>query len=146
MKKKKEINEKGQWVPMKIDVDKFVKLRDEYCDHCINDTKEVASVKGVVKIKDRHLPTVDYFLMHWLRMKHFEFYKTTKWYDALKNPQHPYHELVVETDALFRALARDVVANEGKGIFYAKNFLGMTDRISTENTHTISEIKITYDN
>jgi hypothetical protein len=27
-------------------------------------------------------------------------------------------------------LAIDVVANEGKGIFYAKNKLGMTDRIS----------------
>jgi hypothetical protein len=128
-----------------IDVEKFIQLRDEYCDHCINDTKEVPSVKGVVQIKDRHLPTIEYFLLHWLRMKQFDFYKKTKWYDALKNPQHDYHDVVVETDAIFRALARDVVANEGKGIFYAKNFLGMTDRLDTTNTHTISEIKITYD-
>jgi hypothetical protein len=46
---------------------------------------------------------------------------------------------------MFRALATDIVANEGKGIFYAKNYLGMTDKVQTESTG-VSEIKITYDN
>lgn len=33
---------------------------------------------------------------------------------------------------LFIALAIDIVANEGKGIFYAKNKLGMTDKAVIE--------------
>jgi len=32
-------------------------------------------------------------------------------------------------------LAADIVANEGKGIFYAKNKLGWTDRLQTEQTN-----------
>ena len=31
-------------------------------------------------------------------------------------------------EGLFKALATDIVANEGKGIFYAKNRLGMTEQ------------------
>jgi hypothetical protein len=36
-------------------------------------------------------------------------------------------------EGLFKALATDIVANEGKGIFYAKNRLGMTDRAMVES-------------
>jgi hypothetical protein len=38
----------------------------------------------------------------------------------------------------FNALARDIVANEGKGIFYAKNKLGMHDRQQVE-TRTVDK-------
>jgi hypothetical protein len=33
---------------------------------------------------------------------------------------------------MFKCLAKDIVANEGKGIFYAKNALGMHDRQQLE--------------
>jgi hypothetical protein len=35
-------------------------------------------------------------------------------------------------EGIFKALATDIVANEGKGIFYAKNRLGMTDKAQTD--------------
>jgi hypothetical protein len=38
---------------------------------------------------------------------------------------------------MFRALAADVVANEGKGIFYAKNLLGWTDRAKNEEKQEV---------
>jgi hypothetical protein len=37
---------------------------------------------------------------------------------------------------MFDAFAEDVVANEGKGIFYAKNRLGMTDKVDTKQDTT----------
>jgi hypothetical protein len=35
-------------------------------------------------------------------------------------------------DDKFQALGKDIVANEGKGIFYAKNKFGMHDRQQVE--------------
>ena len=37
-------------------------------------------------------------------------------------------DTIKRIDDLFQALATNIVANEGKGIFYAKNKLGMTDK------------------
>jgi hypothetical protein len=37
-------------------------------------------------------------------------------------------DTIKNIEGMFTALATDIVANEGKGIFYAKNKLGMTDR------------------
>ena len=128
-----------------IDQDRLLELAHEYCDYCINSKKEVATPRGPVEVKERHLPTINYFMMHWLRKKDFDFYSRWNWWEILKRPDHPCHESVKHIDEMFRALATDVVANEGKGIFYAKNYLGMTDRIATENNHNISEIKITYE-
>ncbi len=68
---------------------------------------------------------------------------TWNYYKVLNNPTHPAHETVKEIDEIFRALAADIVANEGKGIFYAKNLLGWTDRAKTEEKQ---EISITYEN
>ena len=67
--------------------------------------------------------------------------KKTQWFEAINNAEHPYHLTVKTIDDTFRALATDIVANEGKGIFYAKNYLGMTDKVQTESTG-VSEIKI----
>jgi hypothetical protein len=39
-------------------------------------------------------------------------------------------------DDQFNALATDIVANEGKGIFYAKNKLGMTDKQQVDGSMT----------
>lgn len=113
-----------------------------YCDFCIEATKEIATNAGVRIIKERHLPTVNYFLMHWLRKNNFEFYKRSNWYEALNNKQHPLSDTIKSIDAYFEALSIDIVANEGKGIFYAKNKLGMTDKVDNKNEHTFKGIDI----
>ena len=128
-----------------VDTDRLIELANEYIEHCLNSTKEYPTARGAVEVKERHLPTIKYFLYIWLRMQNFEFYKKTQWFEAINNTEHPYHLTVKTIDDTFRALATDIVANEGKGIFYAKNYLGMTDKVQTESTG-VSEIKITYDN
>ena len=128
-----------------IDTDKLMELANEYIEHCLNSTKEYPTARGAVQVKERHLPTIKYFLYIWLRLNDFDFYKKTEWYEAINNTEHPYHLVTKKIDDTFRALATDIVANEGKGIFYAKNYLGMTDKVQTESTG-VSEIKITYDN
>lgn len=115
-----------------IDPDELLKKAYEYCDLCINYTKEVATNSGVKVVKDRHIPTVSYFLLHYLRREDFDFYKRTNWYDALKNESHPLSNTIKTIDLMFKELAKDIVANEGKGIFYAKNALGMHDRQQIE--------------
>lgn len=129
-----------------VDTDKLIELANSYIEHCLNSTKEYPTARGAVEVKERHLPTIKYFLYIWLRMLNFDFYKKTQWFEAINNAEHPYHLTVKTIDDMFRALATDIVANEGKGIFYAKNYLGMTDKVVTENTnnntHTIKDITI----
>jgi hypothetical protein len=50
----------------------------------------------------------------------------------MKDATHPLFDTIKIIDDLFNSLARDIVANEGKGIFYAKNKLGMHDRQQVE--------------
>ena len=128
-----------------VDTNRLIELAHEYINHCLHATKEYPTARGAVEVKERHLPTVTYFLYIWLRLNDFDFYKKVQWYEAKNNPEHAYHKTVNEIDGMFRALATDIVANEGKGIFYAKNYLGMTDKVQTESTG-VSEIKITYGN
>jgi len=47
-------------------------------------------------------------------------------------------DTIKRIDELFKGLASDIVANEGKGIFYAKNRLGMHDRQQVE-TRTVDK-------
>jgi hypothetical protein len=126
-----------------IDKEELLKLAYQYCDSCIGATKEVPTMKGAIDIKERRLPTISYFIEHYLRVNHFEFYKRSNWYDAMKNPNHPISDTIKKIDTLFEALAVDVVANEGKGIFYAKNKLGMTDKVDQKNEVTIQDYKVT---
>jgi hypothetical protein len=103
-----------------------------YCDYCIASTKEIATNSGVKQVRERHIPTVSYFLLHWLRREHFDFYCRDNWYHAMKDEKHPLSDTIKSIDDIFNSLARDIVANEGKGIFYAKNKLGMHDRQQVE--------------
>jgi len=125
-----------------IDANELLKLANDYCDYCIESTIEVVSGSGkIVDKKERHIPTTSYFLLHWLRRNNFDFYKRTNWYDALKDKDHPLSNTIKSIDDQFNALASDIVANEGKGIFYAKNKLGMTDKVQNENTQKIEVFK-----
>jgi len=119
-----------------IDKDELKRLALEYCDECIDNTNGVATNSGkVIEIGNRYIPTIKYFLLHWLRRQHPEFYmlKRTQFYEALRNDEHPLSNTIKSIDDDFKALAEDIVANEGKGIFYAKNRLGMHDRQQIEN-------------
>ena len=126
-----------------IDIDKFKEISLEYCDECIDNTNEIATSSGkILDVKNRHLPTIQYFLLHWIRRTHKDFYmlKRTQFYAALKDETHPLSNTIKEIDADFIALATDIVANEGKGIFYAKNRLGMHDRQQLE-TKTVDKFE-----
>lgn len=121
-----------------IDKEQLLELAHKYCDSCIESIKEVATVKGPVEIQERHLPTIRYFLNHYLRRKHFEFYKKSNWYDVIRDKDHPLSDTIKNIDELFESLAVDIVANEGKGIFYAKNKLGMSDKVESTNNNMFS--------
>lgn len=119
-----------------IDADKLRDLALEYCDECIDAIKQVATNSGkAVDVKERHLPTIDYFLKHWLRREHKEFWerslKRSQWYNAGADSEHPLSDTIKTITGEFHAISKDIVANEGKGIFYAKNALGMTDKTQT---------------
>ena len=120
-----------------IDVERLMEWADAYIDYCLNNTKEVATASGVKEIRERHLPTINYFIMIWLPRQNFEFYNRQSYYNIINNSEHPCHSAVKEIDEMFRALAADVVANEGKGIFYAKNLLGWTDRAKNEEKQEV---------
>jgi len=115
-----------------IDIEEIRSLAWEYIDECENSTKEVVVNSGVHLVKDRMIPDVRYFLRHWLRRKNFEFYQKTQFYKALKDENHPLTDTIKNIKEDFEALGIHIVANEGKGIFYGKNFLGMHDRQQLE--------------
>ena len=117
-------------------VDRLQELAIEYIDECLSNVKEVATSSGkVVEQKDRHIPTIKYFLWIWIPMNYDKkdtikrptYYRWLKWENTYKQ------KVIQNIDATFAALAEDIVANEGKGIFYAKNRLGMHDRQQIES-------------
>jgi len=117
-------------------------LADKYIDICIASTKEVATGSGkIVKVKERHLPTISYFLYIWLpRQSDIKITRST-YYEWLNQENTLKSYTIKNIDDKFKALAADIVANEGKGIFYAKNKLGWTDRVQ-ENGDKQVTVKI----
>ena len=105
----------------------------QYIDECLNNTRtHVAGSGKEVQVKDRHIPTIDFFLRIWLPKELGETINRKTWYEWL-NKEGEKSNTIKRIDELFNALARDIVANEGKGIFYAKNKLGMHDKQHIEN-------------
>ncbi len=117
-----------------------------YIDECIGNTKDFAANSGkVVKIRDRHIPTIEYFLLYWIPKQGKPTISRSTYYNWLntertipKEKQTEEHIIKFNTikkiDELFKAVATDIVANEGKGIFYAKNRLNMTDKLVQQIT------------
>lgn len=129
-----------------IDQEKLTELAEAYCDECLAHKKTFLSNQGnPVELEDRYIPTVDFFLHHWLRKNHKEFYKTmlkeSQFYRAMRESDHPLSQTIKNIRELFDGAAVDIVANEGRGIFYAKNRLGMTDKIHNLN----EEVKISFE-
>jgi hypothetical protein len=108
-------------------------LAYDYINECINNKKENPTASGkVVLIKDRHLPTIDYFLRIWIPKQGKPTICRTTFYNWLNGYNEDKLNTIKRIEGLFIALAIDIVANEGKGIFYAKNKLGMTDKAVIE--------------
>lgn len=119
------------------------KLAKEYIHECAAKTKEVATGSGkVIEVKERNIPTIDYFLNIWIPIiKDDKSISRTTYYSWLKSDNELKLNTIKRIDALFHSLAADIVANEGKGIFYAKNKLGWKDSQSIEhNMKDVSEI------
>lgn len=126
-----------------IDKDELIRLAFAYCDDCIDAMQQQATGSGkIVEVKSRHIPTIDYFIRHWLRRNHFEFYSRQHFFAVRKDDSHPLSDAIKSIDEDFKMLATDIVANEGKGIFYAKNRLGMTDRQQVDTTHNVKILNI----
>lgn len=111
----------------------------EYILECGAHSKEVATGSGkIVDLKERHIPTIDYFLRIWIptnyskshTIKRRTYYRWLNWDNTFKQ------ETISNIDNMFKSLAGDIVANEGKGIFYAKNKLGWTDKMQNNNHNT----------
>jgi len=113
---------------------KLEELAFIYITKCCSHKKEQLSNKGeVMLIMDRHIPTIDYFLRIWIPLirKEKSIHRST-YYEWLQSDDKLKADTIKKIDELFKSLAADIVANEGKGIFYAKNRLGMHDRQQLE--------------
>ena len=117
-------------------------LGEKYIDECLSHTTQEVSQGKVVEKMNRHIPTIDFFLRIWIprnysrqdTIKRSSYYRWLNWNNTEKQ------RVVYNIDETFKALARDIVANEGKGIFYAKNRLGMHDRQQLE-TKTVEKFE-----
>ena len=107
---------------------------NKYLSECLAHTKEVVSGSGkVIEVRDRHIPTIDYFLNIWIPLLNMEKIGRTTYYEWLKSGDELKSNTIKRINDDFKALATDIVANEGKGIFNAKNRLGMHDKQHIEN-------------
>ncbi|MBP9213836.1 MAG: hypothetical protein KBE91_07300 [Bacteroidia bacterium] len=106
-----------------------------YIKDCMKYQKEQATASGkIVKVLDRQIPTIDYFLRIWIPEQGEPTINRSTYYRWLNDESNPEKcNTIKNIEQLFKALATDIVANEGKGIFYAKNRLGMTDRAMITN-------------
>jgi hypothetical protein len=109
-------------------------LAYNYIDECINFKKEHPTASGkIVLMLDRQIPTIDYFLRIWIPIKGQPTINRSTYYRWLnETDNHEKCNTIKSIEGVFKALATDIVANEGKGIFYAKNRLGMTDKALNE--------------
>jgi hypothetical protein len=122
-------------------IEKLAIYATNYLRECMSHTKEVVSGSGkVVAVMDRHIPTIDYFLNIWIPLLQLEKISRTTYYEWLKGDDEIKSNTIKRINDDFKALAKDIVANEGKGIFYAKNALGMHDRQQLE-TKTVDKFE-----
>ena len=102
---------------------------NKYIDICLNHTKEVATGSGkIVSVKERHIPTIAFFLNIWMPKNVGDTIARKTYYEWLNGNDELKSNTIKSIDDKFKALAADIVANEQKGIFYAKNKLGWTDK------------------
>jgi hypothetical protein len=109
-------------------------LAHKYIEDCMNFRKEHPTASGkIVLMLDRQIPTIDYFLRIWIPIQGKPTINRSTYYRWLNDSENTEKcDTIKNIEGIFKALATDIVANEGKGIFYAKNRLGMTDKALNE--------------
>ena len=119
-----------------ISLQHLEQLAYTYIDDCLTYQREHPTASGkIVKVLDRQIPTIDYFLRIWIPKKGEPTICRSTYYKWLNDESNPEKsDTIKNIEGLFKALATDIVANEGKGIFYAKNRLGMTDKAMLAST------------
>jgi hypothetical protein len=124
-----------------ITLNELEQLSAQYINECMTYTKQHPTASGkLVDVLDRQIPTIDYFLRIWIPLKERPTINRSTYYRWLNDESNEDKcNTIKNTEGLFKALATDIVANEGKGIFYAKNRLGMTDRAAIETTKFIEQ-------
>lgn len=126
-------------------ITKLSEYSEKYIEVCLNNTKEVVSGSGkLVEAKDRHIPTIAFFLHIWLPRNLGETISKSTYYEWLKGEDEIKSDTIKKIDDKFKALAGDIVANEGKGIFYAKNKLGWTDKQQTDLNATVTTLNANF--
>jgi hypothetical protein len=116
-----------------ISPDELEELSYKYLEDCMNFKKEHPTASGrLVQINDRQIPTIDYFLRIWIPKQGKPTICRKTYYNWLNGEDELKLHTIKNIEGIFKALATDIVANEGKGIFYAKNRLGMTDKAQNE--------------
>jgi|LakMenE18May11ns_1017448.scaffolds.fasta_scaffold9370602_1 hypothetical protein len=127
-----------------IEPQELESLAWQYINECISNTKEHPTASGkLVNLKERMIPTISYFLKIWIPLKGSPTISRATYYNWL-NQSKDINKLdsIELIGGLFEALAIDIVANEGKGIFYAKNKLGMSDKIEQKNNERFTPIEL----
>lgn len=119
---------------------------DQYIKECLSHTKEVVSGSGkVLIVQDRHIPTIAYFLNIWLPMISDIKIDRGTYYNWLHRDDNELKfNTIKKIDEKFKALAADIVANEQKGIFYAKNKLGWTDKQHLDMNATVKQLNANF--
>jgi hypothetical protein len=119
-----------------------------YIRNCLEATEEKLSNTGqVIRIKNRHIPTINYFLSWWVPYGTGTPSPTIcrkTFYNWKNSNDDEKKETANFINDLFESVAIDIVANEGKGIFYAKNKLGMTDKVQSESTFDIRSAVLNF--
>jgi hypothetical protein len=117
----------------KLNPDELESLAFNYIQDCLNHKKDIQTSSGkIVFISDRKIPTIDYFLRIWIPLQQKPTICRATYYNWLKSEDLTKLDTIKNIEAIFKALAIDIVANECKGIFYAKNRLGMTDKAQND--------------
>ena len=126
-----------------IDKDELLTMAYRYCDYCIASTKEIATNSGVKQVKERHIPTVSYFLLHWLRREHFDFYTRGNWYVALKDESHPlFGKSIVMTGFRDKKIIEELPKFGAKlGSSVSKNTFVVLVKDKDETTGKVAEAK-----
>ncbi len=131
-----------------IEPQELESLAWQYLTECLENTKLHPTASGkLVNIKDRHIPTISYFLKIWIPLKGSPTISRATFYNWVNNDKNPDKlDTIKRIEGLFEALAIDIVANEGKGIFYSKNKLNFSDKTIVESKEQFKPIEIILTN
>jgi hypothetical protein len=127
-----------------IEPQELESLAWQYVNECLENTKLQHTASGkLVNIKDRHIPTISYFLKIWIPLKGSPTISRATFYNWVNNDNNPDKlDTIKRIEGLFEALAIDIVANEGKGIFYSKNKLNFADKVEQKNNERFTPIEL----